>query len=301
MPLADPYPSRNGAAPTLLPRIDPVVHGAPPHPDEPLFSGLTRFDRDGYLMLPELFSPAETDELARELQRLCQDPAVRASAQAICEPDSDALRSVFRVQDFSPRFAALAADPHLLCWVQRILDDAVYLHQTRANVKPGLQGKPFPWHADFETWHVEDGMPRMRAVSVALTLTENAPWNGPLMLVPGSHRVFVQCPGHTPVDHYRQSLRRQEYGVPTDGHLRELCDQGGIDCFLGPPGSVVIFDCNLLHGSAGNLSPYPRANLFFVYNAVGNRLGPPAGSLQPRPEYIAARGSEDPLVAAPRV
>jgi ectoine hydroxylase len=60
---------------------------------------------------------------------------------------------------------------------------------------------------------------------------------------------------------------------------------------------VVFFDCNTMHGSNSNISPYPRANLFMVYNSVENRLQDPPGGLKPRPEFIAAR--EDCAAIAP--
>jgi ectoine hydroxylase len=52
---------------------------------------------------------------------------------------------------------------------------------------------------------------------------------------------------------------------------------------------VILFDCNAMHGSSSNISPYPRSNLFMVYNSTENRLGPPLFGLKPRPEFIAAR------------
>jgi ectoine hydroxylase len=52
---------------------------------------------------------------------------------------------------------------------------------------------------------------------------------------------------------------------------------------------VLFFDCNAMHGSAGNISPVDRANAFIVYNSVENRLGAPFGTEVPRPEYIATR------------
>jgi ectoine hydroxylase len=52
---------------------------------------------------------------------------------------------------------------------------------------------------------------------------------------------------------------------------------------------VVIFDCNVMHGSNGNITPFPRANAFLVYNALSNRLVTPFGAKAPRPPFIADR------------
>jgi ectoine hydroxylase len=132
-------------------------------------------------------------------------------------------------------------------------------------------------------------MPRMRAVSLSLSLTRNEPWNGSLLVIPGSHRRFVGCAGETPDDHYRTSLKAQEYGVPSDEALTRLVDDGGIATITGGPGSAVYFDCNAMHGSNGNITPLPRTNVFFVYNSVENGLVEPYAAPNPRPTFIAAR------------
>uniref|UniRef100_UPI00403FEDEE phytanoyl-CoA dioxygenase family protein n=1 Tax=Streptomyces sp. DSM 41540 TaxID=3448657 RepID=UPI00403FEDEE len=83
---------------------------------------------------------------------------------------------------------------------RQILGSDVYVHQSRINVKPGFGASGFYWHSDFETWHAEDGLPNMRAVSVSIALTENLDTNGGVMIMRGSHKSFVGCAGETPKD-----------------------------------------------------------------------------------------------------
>src|SRR3546814_8014407 len=109
------------------------------------------------------------------------------------------------------------------------------------------------------------------------------------MIIPGSHRKYLACVGETPEDHYRSSLKKQEYGVPDEDSLAELAAEHVIVAPTGNAGTVIIFDCNAMHGSNGNITPFPRANAFIVYNAVSNRLVAPYGPESPRPEFIAAR------------
>jgi ectoine hydroxylase len=84
--------------------------------------------------------------------------------------------------------------------------------------------------------------------------------------------------------------------VPDPVSLQLLVEQGGIRSMTGKAGSVVFFDCNTMHGSNSNISPWPRANVFMVYNSVENALGSPKYGLDPRPEHIATRESFDGLV-----
>ena len=37
------------------------------------------------------------------------------------------------------------------------------------------------------------------------------------------------------------------------------------------------------------MSPWPRSNLFFVYNSVDNALGQPYAADNPRPSFLANR------------
>lgn len=287
----DAYPSRHSDRPVLIPRQDPVVYGNWSR-TAPLSAEDTRaFERDGFLVLRGIFDSSEVEALCRDATRLRTSPAVLDAETLITEPGSGAVRSVFKVHEQSEMFGRLATDARLAEVARFLLDDEVYIHQSRMNYKPGFKGKEFYWHSDFETWHVEDGMPRMRAVSMTVLLTENTPHNGPLMLMRGSHRQYVACVGETPQDHYKESLRKQEYGVPDDDSLTRLASEGGIEAPIGPPGTVILFDCNMMHGSASNITPFPRSNAFMVYNALSNKLQAPFGPERPRPEFIAARTS----------
>jgi ectoine hydroxylase len=289
--LVDHYPSRAGDTPSMTERREPVLH----HPSGVEAPGpasreaLAEFERDGFMVLDAVFSAGEVAAFRDELQALADDPAVRASEEAITEPGSGALRSLFAVHRSSEIFADLAADDRLVEVAEQILASRAYVHQSRVNLKPALHGQPFFWHSDFETWHAEDGMPSMRAVSASVALTDNTEFNGPLMLVPGSHRWFVSCVGETPDDHYRSSLKQQEVGTPDVDSLRELVERGGIVAPKATTGSVIVFDCNTMHASGVNLAPYPRCNAFFVYNSVENEPQEPFGAATRRPEFLASR------------
>ena len=285
----DIYPSRTGGDAQIIERADPVVYapaGTPPPIAPPLVDS---YREEGFLVLPEVFSAAEVAAMQDELDALRRNELLLKRDEVILEPDSRDVRSIFMIHRLSRLFRELAADPRLAGLASYLLDDEVYVHQSRLNYKPGFRGREFYWHSDFETWHVEDGMPRMRALSMSVTLTPNTPENGPLMLIPGSHRTYIACAGETPENHFRTSLRRQEYGVPPDALLAQMVERGGLRTATGAAGSVVVFDCNVMHGSNSNITPLPRSNAFFVFNAISNRVEPPFSGQKPRPEYICSR------------
>lgn len=84
-------------------------------------------------------------------------------------------------------------------------------------------------------------------------------------------------------------VRRQQIGTPDEESLSWLAARRGIRQFTGPAGSAVFFDCNAMHGSNGNTTPYPRSNVFIVYNSIENTLIEPFGAPAPRPSFIASR------------
>jgi ectoine hydroxylase len=284
----DLYPTR-GAREVTTPRQDPVVWSAPEEPGPFGPDGLRNFERDGFLTVDQIIGPDEVPLYRTELARLIEDPAVRADERSVIEPKSQDVRSVFEVHRISEIFAGLVRDERVVGRARQILGSDVYVHQSRINVKPGFGASGFSWHSDFETWHAEDGLPRMRAVSVSIALTENYDTNGGLMIMPGSHTSFLGCAGETPRDNYKRSLRTQDAGTPSHEALTELADRRGIKLFTGRAGSATWFDCNCMHGSGDNITPYPRSNVFIVFNSVENTAVEPFAAVEPRPEFIGAR------------
>ncbi|MER5613410.1 ectoine hydroxylase [Streptomyces sp. NPDC002215] len=284
----DLYPTR-GTAEMTTPRQDPVIWSPPGTPGPVAVRDLQGFERDGFLTVDQLITPDEVADCHSELERLIADPAVRADERSIIEPKSQKVRSVFEVHRISEVFARLVEDERVVGRARQILGSEVYVHQSRINVKPGFGASGFYWHSDFETWHAEDGLPNMRAVSVSIALTENHDTNGGLMIMPGSHKSFLGCAGETPRDNYKKSLKMQDAGTPSDEALTKLADRHGIKLFTGRAGSATWFDCNCMHGSGDNITPYPRSNVFIVFNSVENAAEEPFAAPARRPEFIGAR------------
>ncbi|MGC0210040.1 ectoine hydroxylase [Streptomyces levis] len=286
--IPDLYPTR-GAAEVLTPRQDPVVWGAPDAPGPIVPADLLSFERDGFLAIDQLITDDEVTVYRNELNRLVNDPDVRADERSIVEPKSKEIRSVFEVHRISEVFAKLVSDERVVGRARQILGSDVYVHQSRINVKPGFGASGFYWHSDFETWHAEDGLPRMRTASVSIALTENYDTNGGLMIMPGSHKTFLGCAGETPKDNYKKSLQMQDAGTPSDEALTRFATEHGIKLFTGKAGSATWFDCNCMHGSGDNITPFPRSNVFIVFNSVENTAVEPFAAPVRRPEFIGAR------------
>ncbi|MFW5927173.1 MAG: phytanoyl-CoA dioxygenase family protein, partial [Wenzhouxiangella sp.] len=163
---ADPFPTRLPERRELVRRIDPVVHARTDRRwDGPLDEvALSRYERDGFLWFKGFFSRERMEPFFDELKEMANDRELMNSDQVITDPETGTIRSVFEMHRLSTRFDQLTRDPRILGMVRQLLGSEVYIHQSRINDKFGFQGSGFDWHSDFETWHAEDGMPRMRAV-----------------------------------------------------------------------------------------------------------------------------------------
>ena len=88
----------------------------------------------------------------------------------------------------------------------------------------------------------------------------------PLLLIPGSHR-------HGLLDSkLHKDAEGRGYALHHIGHttLKRLAEESGIEALIGPAGSLAFVHCNVVHGSANNVSPWRRAILYLIYNTVNN-------------------------------
>jgi ectoine hydroxylase len=289
--VVDLYPTR-GSEEKIVQRPDPVIYGdGRPRgrhslgPDQ-----LDFYARNGFIVIPGVFSRREVDLFCDEYEELAVSEKLQGRDELILEPGGDQPRSIFNPQYFSDVFFRLARDHRILDKISQILDSDVYIHHARINIKRALNGKSFPWHSDFETWHAEDGLPRCRVLSAWVMLSENNEFNGPLYLIPGSHKMFVSCAGPTPEEHHKDSLRKQEFGVPSLDALNELSKERDVVAAHGAPGTLILHEGNVMHGSPDNISPHARTNLFFVYNSVANTpVEKPFAATDFRPQFLGSR------------
>jgi len=134
------------------------------------------------------------------------------------------------------------------------------------------------WHQDYGTWMNDDLMPEARAMNVAIFLDEVNEFNGPLMFIPGSHKLGVLDAQH--------DTSTTSYPLWTINHdsIRKLVERGGIVAPKGPAGSMILFHSCLVHASSSNLSPWNRVSVYLSLCAVSNHI-----RRFKRPKYIAHR------------
>src|SRR5882757_1486562 len=153
---------------------------------------IRRFESDGYLFFPGLFTRGEIKVLIDEVPRLY----AQHRPENIREKGSDAVRTNFAAHLYSEPFARLARHPRMVDPVRQIYGEDLYMHQFKINGKQAFSGDVWQWHQDYGTWMNDDLMPDARAMNVAIFLDEVNEFNGPLMFIPGSHRQGVLDAAH---------------------------------------------------------------------------------------------------------
>ena len=235
---------------------------------------LERFDREGYLFFPSLFTPGEIAVLNAEVPRLY----AQRRPENVREKGSEAVRTNFAAHLYSAPFARLARHPRMVKPVEQLFGEKLYMHQFKINGKNAFDGDVWQWHQDYGTWLNDDLMPTPRAMNVAIFLDEVNEFNGPLMFIPGSHKLGVLDAEH--------DVSTTSYPLWTINHetIRRLVERGGIVAPKGPAGSMILFHGCLVHASTSNLSPWNRVSVYLSLCAVSNHI-----RRFKRPGYIAHR------------
>ena len=235
---------------------------------------LDQFDRDGYLFFPSHFTAEEIKTLTDEVPNLyAQD-----RAENIREKGKTAVRTNFAAHMYSEPFARLARHPRMVKPVEQLFDEKLYMHQFKVNGKMAFDGDIWQWHQDYGTWLNDDQMPEARAMNVAIFLDEVNEFNGPLMFIPGSHKMGALEAGHD------TSTTSYPLWTISNDNIRTLVDKGGIVAPKGPAGSMMLFHGCLVHASAPNLSPWNRVTVYLSLCAVSNHI-----RRFKRPGFIAHR------------
>ena len=223
---------------------------------------LAEYRERGFLLLPALLRPEEVEVLRSAMPALTDRDAPQIRRDAPGGPP----KIVYAPHADSATYAAVVRLPRVLQPVQQLLGEAAWLYQSRINLKLPFAGDAWSWHQDFTAWHRNDGMPRPHAVMTAVFLHDCTVANGPLLVVPGSHRDDLDAILDREAD--VEGYKVERVTVET---LARLAERGGIEDLRGRAGSVAFIHPTLLHGSAANMTPWARSILYLNYSAASNR------------------------------
>ena len=241
---------------------------------------LSQFESEGYLFLPEVFTPQEAG-----LLHTGADEVFAMQREEVWRESSGVARTAFAAHEYHETFRRLGRHPRLIGPVMQILGGPVYMHQFKVNAKAAFNGEVWQWHQDFGTWHRDDEMPEPRAMNIAVFIDDVTAANGPLLMIPRSHRHGVVSATHD-----KQTTSYPLWSL-SEEKVTELADQGGCVAPTGPGGSVLLFSSLMVHASPPNISPLSRNIVYLSLSHVDNHI-----RRFQRPAWVAHRDF-DPIQA----
>ena len=232
----------------------------------------------GYITVNGLFSPKEVAVLNQATADVIQMDGPQVMRERNGLP-----HVIYGMHLLDKRLAALAHHPKLVGIAQQLLGKPIYVHQSRVNAKQ-TGGAIVNWHQDFGTYHRVDGVPRPDGIMIAIFLNDVYDYNAPLMAVPGSHVEGVVSQASTLTEAQdRDGAAKYRYDITME-KMSELIDKYGLEHIVGPAGSIVFMNMQVVHGSTVNITPLKRVILYLNVCTTDNQ-----GTAFARPEYLAAR------------
>jgi ectoine hydroxylase-related dioxygenase (phytanoyl-CoA dioxygenase family) len=256
---------------------------------------LIDYSDNGFILIEDVFLHKELDMLSQAVTQSIVDneSGTKHLRGIVAEENHGTIRTLNGLHLEYEIFAQLCCHPSLLLLAQQIIcDNNLYVHQFKINLKEAFTGDVWEWHQDYIYWLKGDGMPKPKAISVAILLDDVTEFNGPLMLVPGSHKLGTidvlpqQSANIVNQPSWMSNVTAKlKYPAPKE-LVAEAIKERGLVAPKASRGSILFFDCNMLHASTCNLSPFSRRIILITYNPITNA---DPHFTHPRPNFLASR------------
>jgi ectoine hydroxylase len=231
-----------------------------------------QFDRDGYLILPPVFTADEIDACRREADRILELVVNSSLAHRRNHPrtsmtvwpdSSITMRKVQPINDLSQVLADISADERLIGPMRRLMGGEPTLMEEKLNYKQhvpvtgadlsclvaSVPDDHFPLHHDWG-YYVQQGYPE-NTISSAIAFDDCA-GRGPIRVLPGTHRLDPEMLNPDPAGGDGRVVTE-----PFDGWPRVPIE--------AEAGSVMFFHAKLVHDSEPNLSGLPRRMMIYSH------------------------------------
>ncbi len=165
---------------------------------------IAAYDRDGFMVFPNLLNLDEVALLKNELARVGD-----IHDERVVRERSGGPRIVYGLHEqegptASRAYEALVRSPRILEPAKALLRDDVYVYHTKANTKMALDGAIYEWHQDYINWKMMDGPPEPRILTAMVMLDKSTELGGCLYFVPGSHKLGMVKPELNGLDMCRE-------------------------------------------------------------------------------------------------
>lgn len=231
-------------------------------------SALDRFNRDGYVLFPQVLDADLIQEASDHVAWLMQkNPGLRPERLGHDLMTHDAF------------WVRLISDNRLLDIAEQFIGPNIALFASHYICKPPFDGQPVLWHQDGSYWPLDP----MEVVTLWLAVDDSLPENGCMRVVPGTQ--------HTALQEMKPDESRPN--VLSSGMDPSLVEEDkAVDCVL-KAGGVSVHHSNLIHGSNANHSAMRRCGLTIRYIPATTRI---LTRSERWPSAFMLRGKESPGV-----
>jgi phytanoyl-CoA hydroxylase len=217
------------------------------------------FYRDnGYLVVREVLSRAEVAALREVTEAFVERARAVTSHDEIYDlEDSHSaaeprVRRIKTPHQWDDTYRRIVDHPKILAVLQKLWGPSIRFDVSKLNLKAAGYGAPVEWHQDWAFYpHTNDDL---AAVGIMIDDVDDS--NGPLLVIPGSHKGPI-------FDHHADGV----FCGAMDPARGEV-DYRAAVALTGPAGSITIHHARTVHGSATNRSGRPRRLLLHQYRAA---------------------------------
>jgi len=226
------------------------------------------FWADGYLYLEDALTPHQLAELVADFNSwveesrshdtpwgTTQDNRARFDIEDDHRADKPALRRVASPVEISNAYERVMRDNRALNAVTQLIGPNVEFNNSKINSKQPGSATHVKFHQDFlfQPHSNED------LIAVLFFVDEVTPANGPLEVVPGTHRGPI-------FDHWHDGV----FTGAVSSDVSEAHKARAIPV-SGPAGAACLMHTRLLHGSAPNITDHPRTLFITEYRAEDSK------------------------------
>ncbi len=227
-------------------------------------SGLTpaqqrQYESEGYTAVPNVIEPDTlrrlrdiTDEIVAGARGLTGHTDA-LDLEASHTPDEPRVRRIKRPHTVHPFYWELACHQGIMAALIPLIGEHIRLRPAgKVNIKAPGYGAAIEWHQDWAFYpHTNQDV-----LAVGVLLDDMGPDNGPLLMLPGTHKGPVY-------DHHHEGAFCGAIDIAKAG-----IDVTAANEVHATAGSITIHHARLVHGSAMNRSRWQRRVLFYEYTAA---------------------------------
>ncbi len=247
------------------------------------------YNEIGAIVLPDILTRDEVEGLRRVTDEFVERARGVSAHDDIYDledshtPNAPRVRRIKAPHLHHDEYARLVRHPRIVAVLQDLWGADIRFDTAKLNMKSAGFGAAVEWHQDWAFYpHTNDNL-----AAVGVMMDDMAVENGPLLVVPGSHR--------GPVYDHHEDGRFCGAMDPARGEL----DYAKAIALTGKAGSITVHHVRAVHGSAPNTSTRDRRLLLFQFRAADAwpLLGFPPGIEEFDQLMVAGRPTLEPRLA----